>query len=208
MEIADYNEHDLTQSLSFAATVGCEESGGRHNFCRATSVSGARTEQSEVLGKLDSLVWSTCLANTKLKGWNSSLRVLSPSCHNPTFAAVCKLLVVRNTRHQIYNSGVFLAGVRNVSFELGAVTLLRCLRPHHRPYHFLFRPSPPHRPPGAHYMAVHLEVVQCDYCLYNHKKSRGCGITNSLFTGSKLITEEKFLPHSHRVSKTWYPIWS
>lgn len=56
MEIVDYNEHDLTQSLSFAATVGCEESGGRHNFCTATSVSGAGTEQSEVLGELDSLV--------------------------------------------------------------------------------------------------------------------------------------------------------
>lgn len=169
MEIVDYNEHDLTQSLSFAATVGCEESGGRHNFCTATSVSGAGTEQSEVLGELDSLVWSTCLANTKLKGWNSSLRVLSPSSHNPTFAAVCKLLVVRNTRHQIHNSGVFLAAVRNVSFELGAVALLRCLRPHHRPYHFLFRPSPPHCPPRAHYMPVHLEVVQRDYCLITTK---------------------------------------
>lgn len=170
IEMEDYIGDDLTQSLSFAAAVRCEESGGRHNLCRSTSVSGAGTKQSEVLGELDSLVWSTCLANTKLKGWNSSLRVLSPSRHNPTFAAVCKLLVVRNSRHQIHNGGVFLAAVRNVSFELGAVALLRRLRPHHRPYHFLFCPSPPHRPPRAHYMPVHLEVVQRNYRLYNHTR--------------------------------------
>lgn len=51
------------------------------------------------------------------------------------------------------------ATVRDVGLELGAVPQLGDLRANHGPDHHLLRPAPPHRPPGAHDVPVHLEVV-------------------------------------------------
>lgn len=56
MQMEDCNERVLTQSLSFATAVRREEGGGRHDLGRATSVPGAGTKQSEVLGEFDSLI--------------------------------------------------------------------------------------------------------------------------------------------------------
>ncbi|KAF7822382.1 protein COBRA-like [Senna tora] len=79
-----------------------EEDSGRNDLSRATSVAWSRSQESEVLRELDSLI-----------------------------GAVCVLLVVGYTRQQVHHCGCLLAAVRHTALKLRTVPLLCCLSSHH-----------------------------------------------------------------------------
>ncbi|GAB4837380.1 hypothetical protein Ancab_002258 [Ancistrocladus abbreviatus] len=93
-------------ALSFAALVRCEASGGRDNLGRAASVARSCTQQSEILATTLPLQQ---FVNCWLQG--------TPGRRSTAV-------------------GFLLAAVRNIAFELGAVSLLGGLSSYHWPYDF------------------------------------------------------------------------
>uniref|UniRef100_A0A804RA47 Uncharacterized protein n=1 Tax=Zea mays TaxID=4577 RepID=A0A804RA47_MAIZE len=147
------------ERLRPAPVVGRPVHGGRHHGGGPAGVAQPGPHEREVPGQLHRLVGGTGQADGDLERGDGPRRVLPVRRHHAGLAAVGDLLVVGHPREEVHHGRGALAAVRDAALELGAVPLLRGLRPHDGPDHLLLGPRPPQRPPGRHDVPVHLVVA-------------------------------------------------
>nr|GMC71934.1 hypothetical protein Iba_chr03bCG7180 [Ipomoea batatas] len=162
------NDFPCHCNLSSSSFVLHNEFGWSHGFSGPARISRSRSFQGEVFRQPDSFVSRPSLTNANLERAHRSFWILDPRVKYSASAAICNLLVVRSTGHQIHDCRVLLTTMRDIHFEFRTISLLGGLTSNHVPYNFFLCPCPTQSPSGCLDMTIPLEVVYRDHSLLIH----------------------------------------